>query len=158
HYSSEQGVVHRDIKPSNLMITLPPSRARELAELASAHPGNWTFPYRECVVKVLDMGLARFLLQAADHEEYFKTLTQVREFMGTPDFVAPEQVTDSHAVDIRADIYSLGCTFYYLLTRQAPFPGGTTEEKLRKHQRDYPSPVELLRPEVPGDLADVLRL
>src|SRR5262245_6864438 len=156
-HAADQGVVHRDIKPSNLMVTLPPERARELAELGAARPGAAPFPFRECVVKILDMGLARFLLPPAHGEEYLKTLTQTREFMGTPDFVAPEQVADAHGVDVRADVYSLGCTFYYLLTRQVLFPGCTPEEKLRKHREEYPSPVELLRPEVPPDVADVLR-
>ena len=74
--------------------------------------------------------------------------------MGTPDYMAPEQGHDSHAVDIRADIYSLGCTLYYLLTGQVPFPGSSREEKVRAHQSQTAAPTDVLRPEVPAELAD----
>jgi WD40 repeat protein len=77
--------------------------------------------------------------------------------MGTPDYIAPEQALDSHTVDIRSDLYSLGCTLYFLLTRQVPFPGGTLGEKLVKHQLKEPQPVEQLRPEVSPAVAAVLR-
>ncbi len=74
-------------------------------------------------------------------------MTRKGTVMGTPDYIAPEQALDSHTVDIRADLYCLGCTFYYLLTGRVPFPGGTLTEKLLKHQLDEPRPVEQLRPE-----------
>ena len=69
--------------------------------------------------------------------------------MGTPDYIAPEQAMDSHDVDIRADLYSLGCTLYFLLTGKVPFPGGDALEKLFKHRLEEPGPVEQLRPDVP---------
>src|SRR5437867_3318679 len=68
---------------------------------------------------------------------------------GTPDFMAPEQAHGRPTADTRSDLYSLGCTFYYLLTGQPPFPGGTWSEKLLRHQFDAPPPVTKLRPEVP---------
>ena len=77
--------------------------------------------------------------------------------MGTPDYIAPEQARDSHTADIRADLYSLGCTLYFLLTGRAPFPGGSLTEKLLKHQMDEPRPVEELRPETPPAVAAVVR-
>src|SRR6202011_1826417 len=100
------------------------------------------------VVKVLDMGLAR-LSQAADDGNSSSSMTQEGAIMGTPDYIAPEQARESHTVDIRADLYSLGCTFFYLLTGSVPFPKGSLIQKLARHQFDAPPAVESLRPEVP---------
>jgi serine/threonine protein kinase len=77
--------------------------------------------------------------------------------MGTADYMAPEQARDSREADIRSDLYSLGCTFYYALTGQVPFPGGTAIEKMLHHQLDEPAPVEKFRPDLPGPLAAILR-
>ena len=65
--------------------------------------------------------------------------------MGTADYMAPEQAVQAVNADIRSDIYSLGCTFYFLLTSRPPFPGGTAIEKMLRHQLDTPAPVERLR-------------
>ena len=77
--------------------------------------------------------------------------------MGTPDYIAPEQARESHNVDIRADIYSLGCTFYFLLTGAVPFATGSLIQKLYKHQFDDPTAVESVRPEVPHYVGDIVR-
>src|SRR5262249_35553180 len=90
-------------------------------------------------------------------EDSSSSLTQEGSVMGTPDYIAPEQALDSHTADIRADIYSLGCSLYYLLTRLPPFPGGTLAEKLVKHQLQDPPAVDQLRPDVPPALAAVVR-
>src|SRR5205807_5080134 len=84
------------------------------------------------VVKLLDLGLAR-AVQSAD-EESSTTLTHEGAVMGTPDYLSPEQADEPHTVDIRSDLYSLGCTFYFLLTGQVPFPGGTLFNKLHRHR------------------------
>jgi hypothetical protein len=84
-------------------------------------------------------------------------MTTDGEVMGSPDYMAPEQAQEAHAADIRADLYSLGCTFYHLLTGQVPFPGGTLMEKLIRHKQSQPEPVEKLRPEVPAAIAKVVR-
>ena len=131
HYAHEHGMVHRDIKPSNLMLT--PDGA----------------------VKILDMGLA--LLTATDRPD--QELTGTDQTMGTSDYMAPEQVTDSHNVDIRADIYALGCTLYKLLTGQAPFTGPEYKsnfEKMMGHVQKPPRPIRLLRTDIPEELAAVL--
>src|SRR5262249_54073778 len=76
--------------------------------------------------------------------------------MGTPDYLAPEQALDFHAADIRADLYSLGCTLYYMLTGQPPFPGGTLAQKLLKHQHAEVPPLDTFRADVPTGLFPVL--
>jgi serine/threonine protein kinase len=128
-YAHHTGVIHRDIKPGNLMVD------------------------REGVVKVLDMGLARFL---NDQSDMLTLKYDEQNVLGTADYVAPEQVADSHNVDIRADIYSLGATFYFLLAGRPPFPEGTVQQKLLAHQKSKPQPIRDLRPEVPPALAAVL--
>jgi serine/threonine-protein kinase len=85
------------------------------------------------------------------------TMTQEGALLGTPDFIAPEQAREAHACDHRADLYSLGCTFYYLLAGQVPFPGGTLTQKLLHHQLEEPRPVEQLRPETPASVAGIVR-
>jgi eukaryotic-like serine/threonine-protein kinase len=138
----ELGMVHRDIKPANLLVQRSPSQ-------------NPSLP---CVVKILDFGLAR--LQAADDDGTARKhtiLTSANTIMGTPDFVSPEQARDMHKVDIRSDLYCLGCTFYYLLTGRVPFPGGAPMDKLIRHNSHEPTPVEELRPEVTPAVAEILR-
>jgi WD40 repeat protein/serine/threonine protein kinase len=130
-HAHEHGLIHRDIKPSNLLLTA------------------------QGTVKVLDLGLARMTHTAS--EDSPSTLTESGAVMGTPDYLAPEQARQSHEVDIRADLYSLGCTLYFLLTGKVPFPGGNLGEKLVKNQLDEPMPVEELRPEVPPEVAAIVR-
>jgi formylglycine-generating enzyme required for sulfatase activity/tRNA A-37 threonylcarbamoyl transferase component Bud32 len=133
-HAHEKGMVHRDIKPANLILT-----------------------DRGKTVKILDMGLARLDHPGADDDDKSSTMTQEGTVMGTPDYIAPEQALDTHTVDIRADLYSLGCAFYYLLTGRVPFPGGTLIQKINKHQFEEPMPIEKVRPEVPPEVAKVVR-
>ncbi len=116
-HAHEKGLVHRDIKPANLLLAV-----------------------RDNTVKVLDMGLAR-LSQGTEAETMVAGLTQEGTVMGTPDYMAPEQAEDTTTVDTRADIYSLGCTLYFLLAGQVPFAGGTLAQKLRKHAQADPPPL-----------------
>jgi serine/threonine protein kinase len=107
------------------------------------------------VVKILDMGLARYTDpntgQTATH------LTQLGSVMGTPEFIAPEQARDSHNSDIRADLYSLGCTLYFLLTGHPPFDQGTIPQRLLAHQHQQPEDLCKVRDDVPEALAAICR-
>jgi len=138
------GMVHRDIKPSNLLV-------QPAVDPAAASGG---------IVKVTDFGLARLAedVPGLDDVESSASIFGVPSVvMGTPDYLSPEQGRDLENVDIRADIYSLGCTLYFVLTGEVPFPGGTSLEKIDRHATTEPEPVENLRPIVPPGVASVLR-
>ena len=141
------GIVHRDIKPSNLLVQ--PPIGGTLAE------GG--------VVKITDFGLAWASGEAEAGEEGVTSRANDRGqnpiVMGTPDYLSPEQGRNLDAADIRSDLYSLGCTLYFLLTGEVPFPGGSPLDKLERHANLEPEPVEQLRPVVaPGVAALVRRL
>jgi serine/threonine protein kinase/Leucine-rich repeat (LRR) protein len=126
-HAYEQGMVHRDIKPGNLMVT---------------SAGQ---------IKILDFGLARLASELPGG-----VTTQEGYVLGTPDYIAPEQAEDSRQADIRADIYSLGCTLYHLLAGRPPFPTGTFLQKIKAHQTQAPRPLTELRPDVPAGLGAVV--
>ncbi|MHB1037728.1 MAG: serine/threonine-protein kinase [Pirellulales bacterium] len=121
-HTSSRDVVHRDIKPSNVIIT-PEGRA-----------------------KLVDMGLAR--LHQVDRSGDDLTASGVT--LGTFDYISPEQARDPRVADVRSDIYSLGCTFYFMLTGRPPFPDGTVLQKLLQHQGDAPPDLCQFRPELPA--------
>ena len=126
-HANERGVVHRDVKPSNIIIT-PFGRA-----------------------KLVDMGLARRFERDGDDG-----LTQSGMTLGTFDYISPEQARDPRNVDVRSDLYSLGCTLFYILTGRPPFPEGTVLQKLLHHQEDTPPDVRALNPKVPANLASIV--
>jgi serine/threonine protein kinase len=151
-YAYERGLVHRDIKPANLLVTqrfekTHASSARVLRPNLNDPRGGVIrradFDFRWGMVKVLDLGLARWT--DPDTGRSATQLTQLGSVMGTPEFIAPEQARDSHKIDIRADLYSLGCTLYFLLCGQVPFPNGSLTEKLMQHQLDVPESVSVVR-------------
>jgi serine/threonine protein kinase/formylglycine-generating enzyme required for sulfatase activity len=127
-HAHQQGMVHRDIKPSNLMLARKGGKA---------------------IVKVLDFGLAK----ATRESPTDVGLTLEGQMLGTPDFIAPEQIRDAQSAGIQADIYSLGCTLYYLLTGQPPFEGPSLYDLLQAHFSMVAQPLNLVRPEVPAELA-----
>jgi serine/threonine-protein kinase len=156
-HAHQRGLVHRDIKPANLLIARPPVAAgASLRSGVFSRPTNGAAPWG--VVKILDLGLARMEDAEQTH------LTQLGALMGTPDYLAPEQARNCHTSDIRADLYSLGCTFYHLLSGRPPFPSGSVSDKLLAHQTREPDPAEQVRREkllrgVPtGEETPVLKL
>ncbi len=147
----QQGVVHRDIKPSNILIT------------------------QDGQAKLVDMGLAR--LEAVDkrqgaegHEqkgeddrrdltgrqEQPADLTSSGMTIGTFDYISPEQARNPRQADIRSDIYSLGCTLYFMLAGQPPFPEGTMLQKLLQHQGDQPPDLHDHRPDLPESVVELV--
>jgi serine/threonine protein kinase len=130
-HAHERGMVHRDIKPQNLI----------LAKEEKKH-----------VVKILDFGLAKARSERGSQNE----LTGTGQMLGTPDYIAPEQSLDAASADIRADIYSLGCTLYYLLAGHAPFKGRSLFEILQAHQSQVAKPLTEERSEVPPGLAAIV--
>ena len=126
-HASEREVVHRDIKPSNIVIT-PAGKAR-----------------------IVDMGLARL-----HHLEGDRDLTVSGVTLGTFDYISPEQARDSRTADVRSDLYSLGCTMFFMLTGRPPFADGSMVQKLLRHQQERPPAIESLRPDVPRAFGQIL--
>ncbi len=140
-HAHEQGMVHRDIKPHNLMLT------------------------SDDQVKILDFGLASLVADDVIDEladEYTDTastsafLTKASTMIGTPDYIAPEQVADARSADIRADIYGLGCTLYFLLSGRPPFTDGSAMDRIHAHCQRQPQSIGELRKNIPAKLAVVL--
>ncbi len=126
-YAHKAGLVHRDIKPGNLFLS------------------------DDQTVRILDLGLAQDFDSAENLTRDFN-----ERVLGTADYLAPEQAADSHTVDIRADIYSLGCSLYFLLTGQPPFTEGTLVQRLIAHQTKTPPAVAEFRRDVPDELIQIL--
>ncbi|GIW80372.1 MAG: hypothetical protein KatS3mg105_2179 [Gemmatales bacterium] len=151
-HAHERGLVHRDIKPSNLLVTWKTKKSDRSSSFAVGRPKA---PEKEAVVKILDLGLA-LLHQPTQNTTAASELTREGRVVGSVDYMAPEQWMNAHKVDIRADIYSLGCTFYTLLTGTVPFPGDEPMEKMLKHHLDKPVAVQQLRPSIPDKIAAVV--
>jgi eukaryotic-like serine/threonine-protein kinase len=130
HHAHEFGLVHRDVKPENILIR-----------------GDGT-------VKVLDFGLA--MIRGSEAEFSLATILG-QNCLGTADYIAPEQSVDSLEVDRRADIYSLGCTFYFLLTGRPPFPDKSVAKKLEGHRRHEPPSISDLNAKIPKRIAKIIQ-
>jgi serine/threonine protein kinase len=125
-----ESLVHRDLKPSNIMVT------------PNGH------------VKILDMGLA---LAVGEELPKDKTIAGGQGYVvGTMDYIAPEQVDNPTGVDARADLYALGCSMYFALTGQPPFPGGTSIDKMKRHRKEFAAPLSDFNPTIPADFARIV--
>jgi serine/threonine protein kinase len=129
-HAHQQGLVHRDVKPPNFLVT--------------QHEGK-------PLLKLTDFGLAR-MVEDRDYSVTGDGLT-----VGTADYIAPEQARNSRLADIRSDLYSLGCTFFYMLAGRAPFAKGSAAERLLAHLHTEPPNVRQFNPDVPIELVNILR-
>lgn len=129
-HAHDAGMVHRDVKPENLLLR-----------------SNGT-------VKVVDFGLAMI---DDNEEEFTMAMIHGQDCLGTADYVAPEQTLNSYDIDARADIYSLGCTFYAALTAKLPFPAKTNAEKILAHRTKQPRPIREVTPDVPEKVELIVR-
>jgi serine/threonine-protein kinase len=151
-HAHQLGLVHRDVKPANLFLIHP--------ALSATNCGASNGPPRRLpdpVVKIIDWGLARVQRGPGETGSAHGTVAEKGALVGTADYIAPEQAQDPTVVDTRADIYSLGCTLYYLLIGRPPFPGPSLMQKLMQHQQAEPEAVQQLRSDVPDELAAVLQ-
>jgi eukaryotic-like serine/threonine-protein kinase len=140
----EKGLVHRDPKPGNMMLVHDPNKTEAHGSGAS-------------MLKILDFGLSRAVDEDPGPEPIHDVqLTAAGAMVGTPDYVAPEQACDARSADIRADIYSLGCMAYHMLTGQPPFPDKNALRQMVRHATEAPVPLAQLCPDAPAYLHRVL--
>ncbi|MGL6194042.1 MAG: serine/threonine protein kinase [Thermoguttaceae bacterium] len=128
-HAASHGVIHRDVKPSNIIIT------------------------KSGKAKLIDMGLARLLKPTEANDD----LTASGVTLGTFDYISPEQARAPRNADVRSDIYSLGCTFFFMLTGRPPFPEGNVLQKLLQHQGDEPPDIRTFKPNTPPEIAFLLQ-
>jgi serine/threonine protein kinase len=128
-HAHEKGLIHRDVKPSNILVT----------------------PRDQ--VKVCDLGLA--LIEGEEIEDH--TVVGGKGYVvGSMDYIAPEQTENAATVGPRSDLYGLGCTLYFALTGQPPFPGGDARTKIRRHRKELPAALSDLNPLIPADFAAIV--
>jgi len=158
-YADEKGMVHRDIKPANLLLPRTNPAVAPEGMHAALHrdivlSSGDISTTNQILLKIVDFGMARLQRQGSPN-----TLMGLKDkgFMGTPDFISPEQARDIHDADIRADLYSLGCTFFFALTGRAPFIGKSPLEIVLQHLEVEPPALDSLRPEIPPALASIVR-
>jgi serine/threonine protein kinase len=147
-HAFQHGMVHRDIKPQNLMRK--PDGQIKILDFGLARFASETLPDQSPAERQINPGTEANVPNRAD------PITRTDIVLGTADYLAPEQASSPHSADIRADVYSLGCTLYYLLTGHAPFPDGNLAQKLKALSEQTPKPLTEVRPDVPPELARIV--
>jgi serine/threonine protein kinase len=153
-HAHERGLLHHDLRPANLLI-------------AARHPGPLRLRLLQAgkkrtalgagaLVKIANLGLT--LICQHKRRTKFQGSLAGDQFIGTPDFIAPELGREGRQPDYRSQLYSLGCCLYYQLAGRVPFPGGSGADKLRRHQLEDPAPLETLRQDVPSEATAILRM
>jgi serine/threonine protein kinase len=137
----EKGLVHRDLKPANIMLTGSKPESRRLTA--------------DVVIKILDLGMGRALFDEGGNQEQFD-LTKAGDTLGSGDYLSPEQAKDAHNIDIRSDIYSMGCVLYHALAGQPPFADASPVRQMVRHASEEPRPIVEHTPDVPGGVQEVL--
>lgn len=138
-HAADNGLVHRDVKPANMLLTRPTA--------------EWPMG----CIKLLDLGIARVhKTDLNDERSYQSHLTEEGELIGTADYMSPEQAINARSVDVRSDLYSLGCTLFYMLTGKVPYPGGTPVQKSLRHTKDPIPQVWKFREDVPMSVCRVI--
>ena len=130
-HAHQRGLVHRDVKPGNIMVT------------------------PEGMVKVLDLGLAGFLREELELHSSKEKNSKKGRIVGTADYIAPE-VIEGHPATAASDIYGLGCTLYYAVTRKVPFPGGSSVQKCHRHLSERPMDPRRFRQDISDDFLSIL--
>jgi eukaryotic-like serine/threonine-protein kinase len=155
-HAYERNLIHRDIKPVNLFLTYQ-CETKPSRDACAAPAGRTPRPTMQAkpLIKILDWGLASLRGPNGLPGDQAGDLIE-RNVVGTADYLSPEQARNANAVDIRSDIYSLGCTFYYLLTGQAPFPDGSLMQKILAHQQAEPRPIGDFRTDVPAGVTAIV--
>ena len=136
------GLVHRDLKLANLMVV----------------GGSGAADTSRGTLKIVDLGLSRALFEGGADKPGADGLTSEGTLLGTPDYMSPEQARDPSTVDIRSDIYSLGCVLYHLLAGQIPFPDTNLINLMIRHATETPRPLGELNPAVPDGLQQIVKL
>ncbi len=152
-YAHRQGVIHRDIKPSNLILCLDQATTANAAAPLE-RDALAALPSDQLRIKVLDLGLARFQADAAQEGS---ALTQAGVMFGTPEYMAPEQAVNASSADQRSDIYSLGCTLYFLLVGRPVLTGQSFLETAMAHQLQELPSLSASRVDVPEELEQIFR-